>query len=472
MPVQACEENGRPGFRCGESGRCYTYTPDSEMSRGAAKQRAVLQCIAMGEPAAEALASADRLETAPEPVAWVSDLTFEGEDTEDGRYILPDALDWRDLPQPLMALTETGPGGHQGAFLAGKITHIERDTEHDMNGEPLPDGVVAIRARGVFDVAGENGAEVARLVEQEFMRGVSVDMTNIQMAWRDPETGELAEFAHANSELQRAYVKATIGMATVCPLAAFARARIAVTASGAVRLEGQLRIETDALTAAAAGLAPRKPPRDWFFMPEPDHPLPLTVDRDGRVYGHMALWDSCHTGYPGQCIPPPRSSSGYAYFNNGQVETQEGDRVDVGPITLETLHADHSKTADQTRQHYENTGVVGAWVRAVDGDHGIWVSGTLRPGLSEKHARDLMGARPSGDWRPTTRGGPLEMIGVLAVNVGGFPVPRLAASAQTPAGSRWRLEFTDPDDPAGERILDVLAARAQGVDALVELAGR
>lgn len=43
MPVYSCYENGRPGYRWGENGKCYTYQPGDERSRRRAKQRAEAQ---------------------------------------------------------------------------------------------------------------------------------------------------------------------------------------------------------------------------------------------------------------------------------------------------------------------------------------------------------------------------------------------------------------------------------------------
>jgi hypothetical protein len=45
----------------------------------------------------------------------------------------------------------------------------------------------------------------------------------------------------------------------------------------------------------------------WFRNPHLDGPTPLTVTDDGRVYGHLALWGTCHTGFDGVCIEPPHS---------------------------------------------------------------------------------------------------------------------------------------------------------------------
>jgi hypothetical protein len=40
MPRQACQVNGKPGYRWGESGTCYTYTSGDKASRERAKAKA------------------------------------------------------------------------------------------------------------------------------------------------------------------------------------------------------------------------------------------------------------------------------------------------------------------------------------------------------------------------------------------------------------------------------------------------
>lgn len=426
---------------------------------------------------------------APAAVRWVSDIAFEGMATDDGRYILPGALNWRELPLTLMGLTETGPGGHEGAFVAGRMDTLNR-SRTGMDGEPLEDGVTAIRAEGVFDVGGEFGAEVARLVEDETVRGVSIDMAVAESALRDPETGDIIELDEASEEdlarafmgeLQMAVKAGTIMAATVCPTPAFANARIAVTASGArvLRIYARLHIEhADVLTASAAGLAPLKPPASWFQTREAGEPTPLTVTPEGQVYGHIAAWGVCHTGRSSQeCFTPPSSPSNYRFFNLGEVECADGTRVSCGQITLDTGHAGLGMSGERARAHYDHTGTVAADVRAVDGRHGIWVAGAVRPNIGAEQARALMASKPSGDWRSMEPGGPLELIGVLAVNVPGFPVPRtearLVASADCPEGEVVALIASGAvEDAALERRLRVLAARAEGgIGAMAQLAG-
>lgn len=43
MPVGPCQENGKPGYRWGDSGKCYVYTPGDESSKGRARAAAERQ---------------------------------------------------------------------------------------------------------------------------------------------------------------------------------------------------------------------------------------------------------------------------------------------------------------------------------------------------------------------------------------------------------------------------------------------
>lgn len=225
-------------------------------------------------------------------------------------------------------------------------------------------------------------------------------------------------------------------------------------------------------------------PLAWFETPEPDTPTPFTVTDEGHVYGHVAVWDTPHLSFPNRRITPPRSASDYAYFNVGEIVTDEGARARVGQITLDTGHADISVDANAAKAHYDNTGVAAADVHARDGKLGIWVSGAIRDNLTPGRLRELMAAKLSGDWRSVK--GRLEMVGALCVNVPGFPIPRaqarvagaaLTASAGAPepfalvaCGIVRHAAPLSADDL--ERKIRVLAARAeggiQGLAALVE----
>lgn len=40
MPVKECQKDGKPGYKWGNEGYCYTYTPNNEESRERAKDKA------------------------------------------------------------------------------------------------------------------------------------------------------------------------------------------------------------------------------------------------------------------------------------------------------------------------------------------------------------------------------------------------------------------------------------------------
>jgi hypothetical protein len=55
MPIQRTTQNGKPGYRYGEAGKVYTYSPGNAASRKAAKKKAIKQGLAIanrtGRPA-------------------------------------------------------------------------------------------------------------------------------------------------------------------------------------------------------------------------------------------------------------------------------------------------------------------------------------------------------------------------------------------------------------------------------------
>jgi hypothetical protein len=43
MPVKRCAKDGKPGYKWGDKGFCYTYPPGNKMARDAAKNKATQQ---------------------------------------------------------------------------------------------------------------------------------------------------------------------------------------------------------------------------------------------------------------------------------------------------------------------------------------------------------------------------------------------------------------------------------------------
>lgn len=377
---------------------------------------------------------------------WEGVLAREGEMTGDGRLIEDGALRWDGLPIPLRVAFKD-VGGHDGAEVCGRIETVERRDNGD------------IYATGAFDLGSAIGTEAFRQVSEQMSNGVSIDTDDVTfriMAKADMPEADVADSGNAedgepdpdpdgrvkvaamsSSDELMVIESARLRAATLVAVPAFATARVYAAGQAPSTSEASERDENvdsgaemarsadadplsrDSLTAAAI---PTAPPEAWFKAPNLTGPTALVVEDDGRVYGHIAAWGTCHIGQIGKCVEPPTSPSNYAYFRTGALQTAEGTSVAVGHLTMGTGHAGPRDSANAAAEHYDNTGTVFADVAAGEDAYGIWVAGSLRPGISAEQVRVARSAPISGDWR-TIRGA-LELVGALAVNVPGFPVPR------------------------------------------------
>jgi hypothetical protein len=194
-----------------------------------------------------------------------------------------------------------------------------------------------------------------------------------------------------------------------------------------------------------------KPPLEWFEDPHLTGPSPIVVTEDGRVFGHLAAWGQCHIGF-GQdnCTIAPASPTNYAYYRVGAVLT-DGGEVPVGHITMGTGHADGRLTAAAAAAHYDNTGSVVADVAAGEDEFGVWVAGWMRPSATEQQRYELRAATLSGDWRWIGTG--MELVAALAVNVPGFPIPRVELAAS--GGRQVSLVASGVVPPTAPEVPDV-----------------
>jgi hypothetical protein len=190
-----------------------------------------------------------------------------------------------------------------------------------------------------------------------------------------------------------------------------------------------------ALVAACSGCAPGyRPPASYFTDLDLGGPTAMTVEDSGEVWGHIGLWDSCHMGQAGRCVTPPHSVTGYAYFNTAEVICADGSRVATGRISMCTDPNAEGHLNDLyapmpvALAHYDNTGLVVADVRGGEDRWGPWIHGALRYGLPEARVAAFRASVPSGDWRPIGINPQGELCHVLAVNSGGFVVPRARVS--------------------------------------------
>ena len=346
----------------------------------------------------------------------------EAAESGDGRSFKKEAIEIRDLPLPLMWQIKSDEG-HNGSVVVGRIDHMER----------IPGGIG--NARGVFD-SGAYGREAERLVREGFIRGISADLDQFEANQVEPELSDNdpEEDAGKIGKEKLMITHARVMAVTLVPKPAFQECQIYlvtdesnnkedVVVEDGVYADDMDPVEASALVACGlvAGSVPVTPPREWFSNPELRKATPLTVDDDGRVFGHIAAWHVDHIGMSFG-TRPPRSKSKYAYFHTGVVRSDDGTDIPVGQLTLAGGHASLDADAFAAARHYDDTASAIADVHAGEDAFGIWVSGALRPGATPEQVRALRASAPSGDWRPIK--GNLELVAVCQVNVPGFPIAR------------------------------------------------
>lgn len=417
-------------------------------SRAAAirQQRALYAAEARSSSSADTTVSEMSDTVAEEEVrgpAWRGVLAVEGQPTADKRLLIPGEITERDLPVPLNVQLQTGDG-HEDSFNAGRIDAIEHVpladvSEDDVNEfglEDLPESAIVIWGQGTFDTS-EYADEAQRMLSNG--SGVSVDLSRERVALFDPETMEEVDDSDLSLEekLFGDYLQGIggkIGGATVVTIPAFEEASIKVVDDG-VLVASAFGIRYDRPYALTAAAGPVKPPSAWFQNPKLKELTPLTITKEGRVFGHLADWDGCHIGFQGVCVPPFRSNSDYSYFNTGELETAEGELVPCGKIMFSRSGVGHASDDpsvgyQEAQRHYDDATKVGAFVRAGTDRFGTWLAGSLRSDLTDLEVQHMRSHPPSGDWRSIGPHGPVELIAAFSVPIGGFPIRRsLVASA-------------------------------------------
>ena len=380
--------------------------------------------------------------------------------TGDGRRFASGAITLDALPMPFEWVRKR-EGGHDGAVAVGVIQEAAIMTV----GAALKDGWISeagakgmdAKSEGVFargamfdDVDRERMPTLAEDVAtalhlaSEGTLGPSVDLDSFEsilvMAGTDePVTWEIVE-AYMNENdgaeppMELLVSQGRVRAATLVSIPAFAetaRPFELIEPDPEEDTEAAAEVDTLALVASVQAMARPLPALSAFSLPELDGPTPITWDWEaGQVYGHIATWSTCHVGYEGVCVTPPREDDSYSWFNRFTVETEDGDQITAGRITVGGRHAGLSLGASATMTEYDAK-TTAAHVRAYPDAYGIVVAGAIELGLSPADRAVLERRKVSGDWREI--GGSLSLVEVLALSPGprahsepGFPVETYA----------------------------------------------
>jgi hypothetical protein len=335
------------------------------------------------------------------------------------------------------------------AFAEAYIALLDEAGAVVAGGQPIGEAAMqALTAQemgavGTHNTATSDGPWDAGVNEKRIDSPLTVDKARAAYAWYDGgavEDGELAKsaakFLHheinadgtagpANLAACSASIGALHGARGGTSIPEADRRGVYDHVAAHLRDAGQEPAPFRSLRAVTASAGVWKPPAAWFADPKLSLPTPITVTDDGRIYGHAAQWGSCHIGQDDVCVQPPHEDA-HPYYRTGEVACEDGSRVAVGQITVGTGHAPLHLGASPAAEHYDNTGAAVADVAVGNDAHGIWVAGSVRPGADPLRVYELQAAgQVSGDWRRI--GGSLRLVGLLAVNVPGFPVPKMRA---------------------------------------------
>lgn len=376
--------------------------------------------------------------------------------TGDDRIIFD--LAWRDGRLPF-------------TFSDSEMSH--GDAVHVGNLENLAyeelDGVTWVVAEIDWDTD-DTALEAQRMVNEDRIRGVSIHLGSgwsvlfCRDEMSDTPTREEVIAAAEDLDVEectrwaQGIFEAEVAAATMVLIPAFEEAHV------------------EPVLAAAQELADlMAPPREWFDDPLLESPSGIRISRDGRVTGHVAFWDACHRGFPGECVVPPRGSTGYSEFHKNAVLTFDDlpdgsvEEFGVGCLTLDVNHANTTVNLQTARNHYDHSGTVFAFVRAGEDEHGVWVSGALAPGLDAEKVEVARRMRLSGDWRPTN--GSYELIAAQSVPVPGFVPRSLVADGQqvllSTVGPAARVLEDEPTDMLLASAMIHLGGRIQALTVML-----
>jgi hypothetical protein len=436
-----------------------------------------------------------------------------GLSTGDGRRFAEGGITLADLPFSF-EWVRSRESGHDGAVSVGVVEEAAVLTVKDAVAEGYLDAadakgmdpkMSAVWARGdlhdgidreAMPRLAEDVAEAMHLMGAGTL-GPSVDLDSFEgvpvLAGTDDEMSwELFEqYVEEHGEEPKVELLITQGRvraATLVSIPAFAETSRPLRLIAQEVTEETVAEDTKRAAALIASADSTRPPLAAFTLPALTGPTPITWDWEtGRVFGHVATWQTCHIGYSDVCVTAPRDESGgYAAFNRFPVDTEDGETVWAGRITVGGRHAGLELDAPRTMAVYDGK-TTAAYVRAYEDEFGIVVSGSIEIPADSPERAAIDRRKVSGDWRETANG--LSLVEVLALSPGprrhaepGFPIPgtfsragrqvALTAALGPEPGEEELSFITRGTIDVGAAVRQALAEDRRATTAKLELAAK
>lgn len=368
-------------------------------------------------------------------------LAVEGEPTGDGRMIEHDALVWEGVT-PFPILWDKDDGDHSGATL-GAIEEVTRKPGGVIWGDgyledsdvpefqALVDRAREVLEQGAVGVSLRMDSETVEmrvkreLIELDAVEQASIDPPELET---DSDGDRIIVGRFSADDVLYVTTSARIRHLAIVDTAAIIMddgARFGIAASG--------HLVTGAIAASAMsgdwsaytwmGDDPKfgEPGIDPRIKYDPDRGVwscPPTVTDDGHFFGHITPMGICLRGRPDKCVTPPDGD--LEGFMRGHAPFAGGKRTGVVVCGEGSNHCDVGIGAAMATQHYDKVGYAAADVRVGRDRYGVWFSGMVRPGCPKDRVYELEASDVSGHWE-YTQAGRMTLVGLPAVNVGGFP---------------------------------------------------
>lgn len=415
-------------------------------------------------------AAAEIVENPGIPIEGI--IAIEGTPSGDGRMLERGSVQWDDAVLPVPLIWDRQEGDHTG-MTVGAIAEVWRDGDEIwgrgwLSASQDPETRAAVqRVSELFNEGAVGNSVALDHVDVELRVKKSAILGSEDTLLPD-DPADLEEDENGYATLGRMMSDDALEVTTSARLRHVAivdTAALTGEAASKVKLRLVNPAEDEVVEIAASGtlrIVEFEVDKEAFMDPQFGAPgnddrlrfdphsnrwsVPVTVEDDGRVYGHIAPWGICLRGRPDRCITPPNADLGG--FMRNRAPLAGGLRT--GTIVVAGSHCATGVGAAQATQHYDKTGRAVADVAVGVDAYGIWFAGRLRPGASDEDIYAFKSSDVSGHWE-VGKNGEMTLCGLPAVNVGGFPKGYLTAEEVALAASAALAdEDCGCDDPAEE----------------------